>query len=112
MKTYLFNRDAAGRALITVKDGDMLYPLKHIIVHSPTGMDFGYGGVGCNDAAISILTDLTGGMPVANTYRPFKSEFIATIDPDEGGSIPEDEIMDWLKVNAPEIIEVHNVHSS
>jgi hypothetical protein len=112
MKTYLFNRDAAGRALITVKDSDTLYPLKHIIVHSPTGMDFGFGGAGCSDTALSILTDLTGSMPVANTYCPFKSEFIATIDPDEGGSIPEDEIMDWLKVNAPELVEANNVHTA
>jgi hypothetical protein len=121
MKTYLFNRDAAGRALITVKNGDTLYPLRHIIVHSPTGMDFGYGGAGCSDAAISILFDLTSIKTNAAVfyitvdpaiYRKFKSEFIATIDPDEGGSIPEDEIMDWLKVNAPELVEANNVHTA
>jgi hypothetical protein len=111
MKTYLFNRDSAGRALITVKDGNTLYPLKHIIVHSPTGMEYGYGGSGPSDTAISILYDLLGGKVDRNVYNAFKFEFICDLD-DEGGSIPEDEIMDWLKVNAPELVEGHNVHTS
>jgi hypothetical protein len=39
-------------------------------------------------------------------------EFVTSIDADEGGSIPEDEIMDWLKVNAPELVAANNVHTS
>jgi hypothetical protein len=112
MKTYLFNRDAAGRALITVKDGDTLYPLKHIVVHSPKGMDYGYAGGGPADAAISILYDLLGVKTEARVYFNAEWEFVTSVDADEGGSIPEDEILDWLKVNAPELMEVHNVHTA
>lgn len=105
MKEYLFSRDAAGRALITVKNGAALYPLRHIVVYSPTGMDYGFGSAPCFDTAISILRDFMG-IPVdIKISGGFLFEFIATIDADEGGTIPGDEIMDWIKVNAPEILE-------
>lgn len=105
MKEYLFSRDTSGRALITVKNGAALYPLRHVIVYDPKGMDYGYYGFGTADTAISILFDLVGVKVDTEILRPFMREFIATIDADEGGTIPGDEIIDWIKTNAPELLE-------
>ena len=55
-KTY--NGQRRGTVtLITVQDTLGVRPLKHIVRHSPTGMEWGYGGSGPSDTALSILAD-------------------------------------------------------
>jgi len=53
-------RTADGvKAFVVVQNGGdvtMRTPLPHIFKHSPTGFEFGYGGSGPADLALSILT--------------------------------------------------------
>lgn len=39
--------------------------LTHVVVHSPSGLEWGYGGSGPSDLALSILTDFLGEDPEA-----------------------------------------------
>jgi hypothetical protein len=54
-------------------------PLEHIVRHSPDGFEWGYGGSGPADLALSILTDVFGGrVELANLYyQEFKFDFVA-----------------------------------
>ncbi len=52
-------------------------PLPHIVYHSPTGFEMGYGGSGPADLARSILAHAVG-LPLADLlYQDFKFEFVA-----------------------------------
>jgi len=56
-------------------------PLRHIIKHSPTGMEWGYGGSGPSDLALSILTDYLGDQSLAEqVYQEFKRDVVAQLD--------------------------------
>jgi hypothetical protein len=46
--------------------------LRHIIRHSPTGLEWGYGGSGPADTALSILTDYLGREPHPTMYQRYK----------------------------------------
>lgn len=52
MKHYKVRRTQHG-VLVTVNHR----PLPHIVCHSPTGLEWGYGGSGPADLALSILAD-------------------------------------------------------
>lgn len=81
-----------GEAIITVNGK----PLKHIVRHSPTGFNWGYGGSGPADTALSIMTDVfEGNLELADIfYFDFKWDFVASW----GGEwqITEAEIENWL----------------
>lgn len=81
---------------ITVSDEKGTRPLKHIVYHSPTGMEWEYEGSGSADLARSILADFAG-IKVADTfYQDFKRDFIVK-QPEKGFQISGQEILDWLK---------------
>src|SRR5690606_35743395 len=71
-------------------------PLRHIVRHSPTGMEWGYGGSGPSDLARSILADFAGIKVADMFYQEFKWDFIAK-QPEKGFQISGQEILDWLK---------------
>ena len=82
-------------------------PLRHVIVHSPTGFEYGYGGSGPADLALSILADYFGEQPSEydrNTgnghcfkfHQPFKWKFIAS-QTAQGFSIRREDIEEWLR---------------
>lgn len=78
------------------------YILKHVVKHSPTGLEFGYGGAGPADAALSILTDFLDDQSKADlAYQKFKFDFIAKFQ--HTLSITGFEIRNWLKENFPQI---------
>ena len=56
------NDNAAGARLVTVEtpDGQLLGQLGHLVMHSPTGMNWGYGGSGPSDLARSLLVAALG----------------------------------------------------
>ena len=104
------------------------YALKHIVLHSPDGFEYGYGGSGPSDLALAILADYFNGLYkdffeandyltseaqekfliniVSKYYQKFKWVFIATRERDEPFSITEEEIKQWLSVvDAPEEVE-------
>jgi len=52
-------------------------PLKHIVKHSPTGFNWGYGGSGPADLALSILADCVGLETAEKHYQRFKWDYVA-----------------------------------
>lgn len=67
----------------------------HIKRHSPTGMNWGYGGSGPADLALSLLTDVVGKVKAEAYYQDFKWEIVADL---KGGdwSISSKEIKKWV----------------
>lgn len=103
--------DAAAPALVVVtywRDRELLgfVPLKHHVLHSPTGFNWGYGGSGPADLALAILLDFLqedpaperlrrGLSPAWQVHQPFKWVFVAKF-PDAGWALPEHFIAAWL----------------
>ncbi len=62
MKNYQITRTRSKVCcIVEVKlpsiDGELLYPLPHVDLHSKNGFECGYGGSGPADLALSILAD-------------------------------------------------------
>lgn len=52
-------------------------PLRHLVLHSPSGFEWGYSGSGPTDLARSIIADVTGDdNPLAALYQDFKRAFV------------------------------------
>ena len=70
--------------------------------HSPTGLEWGYGGSGPADLALNALHQMTGSLATAfRHYQAFKFRFVAGID-EEGGVIRRAEVDAWLRERAAE----------
>lgn len=85
-----------GENIITVSDEKGTRQLKHIVYHSPAGMEWGYDGSGSSDLARSILADFAGIKVADIFYQEFKRDFIVK-QPEKGFQISGQEILDWLK---------------
>jgi hypothetical protein len=72
---------------------------RRIVLHSPTGFNWGYGGSGPADLALNILSVFIGQAAAQILYQDFKREFIAPM-PFQGGTIPRKKILDWAKEKA------------
>ena len=99
------------------------WPLKHVVLHSPPGFEFGYGGSGPADLALSILADWFGEQDapeaqgkVGGCWRPashpdldewvplrsnqlhqlFKWDLIANRARNEPFEITEEQIRQWV----------------
>ena len=79
--------EPAGKVTV---DGE---PLKHICRHSPDGFNWGYGGSGPADLALSILTDCIGEKEAKIYYQRYKNEVIAGLPMEGTWEITEAEIM-------------------
>lgn len=78
MKTYQGSRvpngqlDLSGNPMTNTKfvviddEAVTITPLRHYVRHSPTGMEWGYGGSGPADLARSILIDVLGDEALCN----------------------------------------------
>lgn len=64
--------------------------------HSPTGMNFGYGGSGPADAALNLLSVLVGSEAAWPLHQDFKWAFIAPLDQKCGGVIKLKDVLAWL----------------
>lgn len=97
MKTYKGKlRDGGvGGQIIIVEDDGKEYPLRHIESHSPDGFNWGYGGSGPADTALSILTDCLGKREARTLYMQFKWDFVAGWGKEF--SIGEEGIKDWAR---------------
>lgn len=95
-KTYIGVRERSGAYVyVEVADGRR-YPLRHLVYHSPTGMEWGYGGSGPGDTARSILADVAGLRVADALYMDFKWAFVAGFD-ESGFRLPEAEVLAWLR---------------
>jgi len=93
MKVYFGNRLNHPYKAFVKEDGEVRQ-LEHIVEHSPTGLEWGYGGSGPSDLALSILTDYLGSKPSAVTYQKFKWDFVAKFG--DEWKITGREIESWL----------------
>lgn len=72
-------------------------PLPHAVLHSPTGYDWGYGGSGPADLALSILTHYLGDRHLAELlHQEFKWDFVAGFK-ERGWVLTGAEIAAWLR---------------
>lgn len=103
MKTYkgMFKNGGAGGQTIAVEEDGKQYWLEHIEEHSPDGFNWGYGGSGPADTALSILADCLGIEQARMLYQMFKWDFVATWG--EKFSITEKEIKNWARKKRAEI---------
>ena len=79
MKTYKGYRAGASPGApctIRVWDGKTGYWLPHVMRHSES-FNWGYGGSGPADTALSILTDCLGAELAEQLYQAFKMDFVA-----------------------------------
>lgn len=72
---------------------------EHVVRHSPTGIEWGYGGSGPADCARSILIHYVGTEFADQHYQEFKREMIAGISK-EGRTLSRSEIMSWVRTQS------------
>jgi hypothetical protein len=68
---------------------------KHVVRHSPTGMEWGYGGSGPSDLALSALTQWFGPEIADLFYMDYKFKFVATLHR-QGGELWFSDAFDWF----------------
>jgi len=93
---------------------DKLRPLRHVVLHSPTGFNWGYSGSGPADLALSLLCDVLGERPSEKQiyhgqfrayahHQDFKREFVARWDFNGGFEIDSQTIASWLRERGVEL---------
>lgn len=115
MKEYTIKRNRVSVSCLVGGEVET-YPLPHCKLHSPTGLECGYGGSGPADLAASILADHLGvkaakvesawrnhaghetAYQVIRLHHQFKVDFIAPciIGPGESYTIREADIAAWV----------------
>lgn len=69
--------------------------------HSPTGLEWGYGGSGPAQLAWCILRECGLTQPqTAKLYMQFKADVIANL-PRAGFTLTKQEVMNWVKTSGP-----------
>ncbi len=94
MKTYRGRRLGKAEDLSGVEVTVNYRPLRHQFRHSPTGVEFGYGGSGPADLALSILWNFLGKEPSRILYMDFKTRFVARWK--DKWEITGQQIKDWI----------------
>lgn len=94
-----FARTDAGASIWikTPQVGDAEWSVleQRIVYHSPTGMEFGYGGSGPADTAINVLALVVDTREAVRLHHAFKDEFIARV-PRAGGELRMSEVRAWV----------------
>lgn len=100
MKTYIGTRDGNGTAVVYVQDSihgsrEIAWRLD-LRNHSPTGLEWGYGGSGPAQCALALLADvLENDARALKFYQRFKWHTICGFDR-RGFAITDDQIRDIL----------------
>ena len=88
--------DAEDVVLWRTLEGKAHASVPHAARHSPTGIEWGYGGSGPADLALSVLLAITD-EPAANAlYHRFKHEVVATV-PEAGGVLRAADVRRWVE---------------
>ncbi|HUU57257.1 MAG TPA: DUF6166 domain-containing protein [bacterium] len=99
-------RTDQGGFRVDVHSGAGVAPLPHVERHSPDGFNWGYGGSGPADLALSILAYATGeGDAMRNRpglYQDFKWEVVAALPMNSEWALPSALVDAWLIVHAEE----------
>lgn len=84
----------AGGCRVTVNGR----PLRHVVVHSPDGFNWGYGGSGPADLAYAILADYLGDEKLAaELHQAFKWDVVARLDQRADWTITGEDVDRWLR---------------
>jgi len=76
-------------------DGSACASVDHVVRHSPTGIEWGYGGSGPADLALSVLHRVTDPTCAEALYQRFKAEVVASV-PHAGGFIRAADVRAWI----------------
>lgn len=101
-------RGEPGKGVKVIAPSGRSHPLRHIVLHSPTGFGWGYGGSGPADLALSLLCDVLGERPSRKQinhgrfkayphHQTFKREFVAGWDFGSPFEINSQTIAEWLR---------------
>jgi hypothetical protein len=88
-----FERTSQQSARITVDGREMVQTL---VYHSPTGLEFGYGGSGPADTALNILALVVSPKEANRLHQWFKEQMLLKI-PREGGRMKMQDVVDWIR---------------
>ena len=94
MQDIVLWRDARGTAHASLGTAEGA-PLSHVVRHSPTGIEWGYGGSGPSDLALSVLTAVVGAEAAERHYRALVAEVVSRA-PKVGGVMRAERIRAWL----------------
>ncbi len=81
---------------IVLRDGAPMD--QRLVLHSPTGFEWGYNGSGPADLALNILYLYVDYPRATRLHHDFKDAFVARI-PRDGGVIMREQIMHWLALH-------------
>lgn len=92
-------RDTRGEGHIWLvrQDGTRETFEQRIVRHSPTGMEFGYGGSGPADLAANILALVVPMKEAWRLHQDFKSDLMARYLVRDGGRLPIVAVIDWVQ---------------
>ena len=80
VKTYIIQSVGLRTMCSVMPETGALYPLPHLVRHSPDGYSYGYSGSGPSDLARSIVGDLLGERdPKPSLYRPVVTHIISLL---------------------------------
>ena len=77
-------------------DGEAHVSVPHAVRHSTTGVEWGYGGSGPSDLALSVLSALADPEAAEALYQRFTREVVASV-PEEGGVLRAADVRRWVK---------------
>lgn len=92
------HRLAQGRPEVTVIEDGRERPLRSVGRHSPDGFEWGYGGSGPSELALSLLADHLGFEPEPWLYQQFKSEVVSRLRHD-GWALGSADLAAWLSTH-------------
>jgi hypothetical protein len=109
----IYRGEPDGEVIVTMPSG-RTRSLQHIVLHSPTGFAWGYGGSGPADLALSILCDVLGERPKGKRlyhgsfkaqphYQAFKRQFVAGWEFSGRFEIDSETITNWLVKRGVEV---------
>ena len=88
--------DAEDVVLWRTAEGVARASVPHAARHSPTGIEWGYGGSGPADLALSVLLALADERAADALYQRFKDEVVARV-PETGGVLRAADVRAWVE---------------
>lgn len=93
------SRDGIGGQYVEVvtieNDVETRHRLSHVVRHSPDGFNWGYGGSGPSDLALSIAYDCLSKEDAERYYMHVKARFVAPAGPKL--RIDADDVVAWIE---------------
>jgi len=104
MKVYIGERTSKGCevwVLESTVEGMTRKPLEHVVLHSPDGFEWGYGGSGPSELALSLLLDLLNetthiGSQAWDLHHAFTKNVVAGFN-QEGFCISAEAVKSWVR---------------